>query len=97
MQVRSLGWEDPLKEEMAIYFNILTEFSRQEYWSGWPCPPTGDLPKPGIEPASLASPALAGGFFTNLSHQRSPVLWVRSCNSLPQWKCEEWEMNVSKS
>ena len=28
-------------------------FSRQEYWSGLPCPPLGDLPDPGIEPASL--------------------------------------------
>ena len=39
-------------------------FSRQEYWSGllWPAP--GDLRNPGIKPASLKSPALAGGFFT---------------------------------
>ena len=28
------------------------EFSRQEYWSGWPCPPPGDLPNPGIKPRS---------------------------------------------
>ena len=27
-----------------------TEFSRQEYWSGLPCPSPGDLPNPGIEP-----------------------------------------------
>ena len=39
-------------------------FSRQEYWSGLPCPPLGDLPDPGIEPVSLMSPALAGNFFT---------------------------------
>ena len=39
-------------------------FSRQEYWSGLLCPPPGDLPKPGIEPGSPMSPALAGGFFT---------------------------------
>ena len=39
-------------------------FSRQEYWSGLPCPPPGDHPDPGIESASLTSPALAGGFFT---------------------------------
>ena len=30
--------------------------SRQEYWGGLPCPPPGDLPDPGIEPASPASP-----------------------------------------
>ncbi|KAF4018722.1 hypothetical protein G4228_010280 [Cervus hanglu yarkandensis] len=29
-------------------------FSRQEYWSGLPCPPPGDLPDPGIEPRSPA-------------------------------------------
>ena len=39
-------------------------FSRQEYQSGLPCPTPGDLPYPGIEPVSLVSPALAGGFFT---------------------------------
>ena len=40
------------------------EFSRQEYWSGLPFPPRGDLPDAGIEPVSLVSPAVAGGFFT---------------------------------
>ena len=40
------------------------EFSRQEYRSGLPCSPPGDLPDPGTEPASFKSPALAGGFFT---------------------------------
>ena len=29
-------------------------FSRQEYWSGSPCPPPGDLPDPGTEPGSPA-------------------------------------------
>ena len=39
-------------------------FSRQEYWSGLPFPPPGDLPNPGIELPSLNSPTLAGRFFT---------------------------------
>ena len=39
-------------------------FSRREYWSGVPFPPLGDLPMPGIEPASLMSYSLARGFFT---------------------------------
>ena len=39
-------------------------FSRQECWSGLPYPPPGDLPDPGIESASLMSPALADAFFT---------------------------------
>ena len=41
-------------------------FSRQECWSGLPCPPAGDLPNSGTEPASLMSPALAG---STLYHQ----------------------------
>ena len=39
-------------------------FSRQEHRSGLPCPPPGDLPDPGIEPVSLTSRALTGGFLT---------------------------------
>ena len=39
-------------------------FSRQEYWSGLPCPPPGFLPDPGFEPTSLRPPALAGRFLT---------------------------------
>ena len=46
-------------------------FSRQEYWSGLPCPPPGELPDSGIEPASPAwaspaSPEWAGRFFTTV-------------------------------
>ena len=46
---------------VACQATLSTGFSRQEHWSGLPCPPPGDLPDPGIEPAS---PALAGRFFT---------------------------------
>ena len=41
-------------------------FSRHEHWSGWPFPPSGELPDPGIEPVSLVSPALASGLFTTV-------------------------------
>ena len=40
------------------------EFSRQKDWSRLSFPTLGDLPDPGIKPASPASPALAGRFFT---------------------------------
>ena len=43
------------------------EFSKQEYWSGLPFPPPGDLPNPGIEPASSALQADS----LLLSHQGS--------------------------
>ena len=37
---------------------LTMEFTRQEYWSGLPCPPPGDLPDPGIKHMSPESPAL---------------------------------------
>ena len=40
-------------------------FFRPEYWSGLPCPSSGDLPNPGFESMSPVYPALAGGFFTS--------------------------------
>ena len=40
-------------------------FSRQDYWSGLPFPPAGDLLDPGIEHGSFMSPASASGSFTN--------------------------------
>ena len=43
---------------------LSVEFSRQEYWSGLPFPPPGDLPNPAVEPTCPEAPALAGGFFT---------------------------------
>ena len=49
---------------IALQAPLSMRFSRQEFWNGWPCPSPGDLPNPGIEPMSLVSPALAGGFFT---------------------------------
>ena len=48
----------------ALQAPLSMGFSRQEYWSGLPWPPPGDLTHPGIEPMPLASPASAGGFFT---------------------------------
>ena len=53
-------------------------FSRQEYWSGLPCPAPGDLPDPGIKPVSLVSPALAGGFFTTSATWETHVLYQSS-------------------
>ena len=52
-------------------------FSRQEYWSGLPFPPPGDLPNTGIKPVSLMSPTSAGRFFTTEPHGKSLlyVIW----------------------
>ena len=61
-------------------------FSRQEYWSGLPCPPPEDLPHPGVEPASLMSLALTGRFFTTNatweSQDAMPAAHRRVCEGL---------------
>ena len=49
---------------IALQAPLSMGFSRQEDWSGLPCPPPVDLSDPGIEPASLMPPALADVFFT---------------------------------
>ena len=49
---------------MVCQASLSMEFPRQEYWSGLPFPPPGDLLNPGIELESPVSPALAGRFFT---------------------------------
>ena len=46
---------------VACHDPLSMGFSREEYWSGLPCPPPGDLPDLGIKPRS---PVLAGRFFT---------------------------------
>ena len=46
---------------------------RQEYWSGLSFLSPGDLPHPGIDPMSLASPALSGGFFTTVPSERATL------------------------
>ena len=58
--------------------------SGQEYWSGLPCPLPGDLPDPGIEPATLLSPALAGKFFTTSATWEAPKLEGSEENSVSE-------------
>ena len=59
------------------------EFSRQECWSGLPFPPSGYLPDAGIELASLAPSALAGGFFTTAPPRKPSVQSVASDSLSP--------------
>ena len=54
-------------------------FSRQEYWSGLPFPSSGDLPSPGIEPAS---PALANRFFTTEPLGKPNTIYTVTINQL---------------
>ena len=69
---------------------LLMRFSRQEYWSGLPCPLPGDLPDPEIKPMSLMPPALAGRFFTTSATWEAlyrctnicVCVCVHTCNSI---------------
>ena len=67
------------------------EFSRQEYWSVFSCPPPGDLPNPGIEPVS---PALTGRLFTTSTTWETPPTSIQhfkmSTGILDTWNLVKW-------
>ena len=88
---------------VALQVPLFTGFSRQEYWRGLPCPSPGDFPDPGIEPASLASPAPAGWFFitTATSYRSVPGLSLGAAPSGRWWiladspcKMAKWEWGL---
>ena len=69
------------------------EFSKQEYWSGLPFPPPGNLPDPQIKSLTPVSLELAGGFFTTEPHGKPHVdpyphhikfKWVIELNGNPK-------------
>ena len=60
---------------VALQAPLSMVLSRQERWSGLPSTPPGDLPDPGIEPASLVSPALTSGFFTTTPPGEPTCMW----------------------
>jgi len=70
---------DSFPMDAAFQAPLSMGFSRLEYWSGLPCPPPGDLPNPGMEPPSLVSPALVGGFFTTRATWEVPLLVLIHC------------------
>ena len=61
---------------------LSVEFSKQEYWSGFPCPPPEDLPNPGIEPRS---PAWQAGCL--LSELPGKPICIRQ---IPNVECFNW-------
>ena len=56
---------DPM-DCVAHQASLSMDFSRQEYWSRLPFPPSETLPEPRLKLMSIASPALAGGLFTTV-------------------------------
>ena len=74
---------------IALQVPLFMGFSRQDYWNGLQCPPPGDLSNPGIEPASLMSPALAGGFFTTSTTTFTTKPKPIHLQSINLWKGDE--------
>ena len=68
-------------------------FLKQVYWSGFPVPAPGDLPDPGIEPASPVSPALQADPFP-LSHRESLCMCVCLCVCI-NLLLDMWSANIS--
>ena len=66
---------------VALQAPLSMAFSRQEYWSGLPCPSPGDLPDPGIKLASPAAPTLQANSLWR-SHWGSPIFPHSTPNSL---------------
>ena len=73
----------------ACYTPLSMGFPRQEDWSGLPFPTSGDLPDPGIKPASPVSPDMAYGFFTTVPPGKSTE-WISRWKRIPAaWVCLE--------
>ena len=81
---KSLQWSPILCDPMDP---LSMEFSRQECWSGLPCPPPGDLPDPGIEPTSHVS-CIGRQVLDHEYHLEAPFLKVLRficVNLLTRW------------
>ena len=71
---------------VACWAPLFRGFSMQEYHSGLPCSSAGDLPDPGIKPASPTPPALASRFFTTSATGKTPVGSILEANK-PSFLC----------
>ena len=80
-------WLSVTSWTVALQAPLSVGFSRQKYWSGLQCLPPGDLPNPGIEPESLMSSALGGGFFITSTTWEVHWSWSR-----PIFLCPHWEL-----
>ena len=83
-------WVPPVSSESARQAPLSVGFSGRGYWSGWPCPPAGDLPDPGTEPASLVSPALLG-ISAGTTWEVQP-----NCRNSTKWNTERGRRETSQ-
>ena len=69
-------------------------FCRQEDWSGLSFPSSGDLSDPGLEPASVSSPALADGFFTTSTTWEALRLGLAPPEDVDSWGRNRWGLDL---
>ena len=65
---------------VAYQAPLFMGFSRQEYWSGLPFPPSANLPDPRFELTCVTFPVLAGGFFTSSTTWEAPTISMHYSN-----------------
>ena len=80
---------------LACQAPLSMRFFRQEYWSGLPCSPPGDLPHPGMEVVVSYISALAGGFFTTRATWEAHNQTIIPCNHTKISECSR--SYISKS
>ena len=71
--VLSCVWLFAMPRTVACQAPLSMELCRQEYWSGFSLPTPGDLPDPGMEPTSFASPMLGSGLLTTSASWEAPA------------------------
>ena len=69
-------------------------FPRQEYWSGLPCPPPGDLSNSGIKPKSPEAPTLAGRFFTTEPPGKPTIIIDKNSKQCPEHRIKKKKKKV---
>ena len=88
----SCVWLFATLRTIVLQAPLFMGFSRQEYWSGLPCPPPGGLPDPEIKSTSLTSIAMAGGFvffffFLSLGPPgKNPTYYLPNLKALSHWR-----------
>ena len=95
-QLPSLVWLSEIPWTIAHQAPLSMEFPRQEYWSGLPFPTPRDLSNPGIQPVSLRSSELAGGFFTTSATWEAYILSIHNIySSVTPQKSEGGKPNLT--
>ena len=79
---------------VAHQASLSMQFFSQEYWSGLPCPPPGDLSNSGIKPKSPEAPTLAGRFFTTEPPGKPTIITDKNSKQCPEHRIKKKKNSV---